>query len=225
MAADIPELIVPDAAAWRRWLARTSRRCRPASGSCSPRRAPPSRPASPMPRPSTRRSVTAGSTARRRRATSATYRQRFTPRRARSRWSARNVGIISRLRAEGRMHPAGEAEVERAQGDGRWEAAYAGLGFQRSAARPRRRAARTAARPGDVRDPDQPEPLRDPLPDQRRQAAGDPRARASTSSSRCWPAARPCTRRSEPSEGRPSAAARWWRAAGWRHTEWCATER
>src|SRR4029077_21025887 len=56
----------------------------------------------------------------------ATYRQRFTPRRSRSRWSARNVGIISRLRAEGRMHPAGDAEVERAQGDGRWEAAYGG---------------------------------------------------------------------------------------------------
>src|SRR4029077_13577482 len=56
----------------------------------------------------------------------ATYRQRFTPRRSRSNWSARNVGIISRLRTEGRMHPAGEAEVARAQGDGRWEAAYPG---------------------------------------------------------------------------------------------------
>jgi uncharacterized protein YdeI (YjbR/CyaY-like superfamily) len=56
----------------------------------------------------------------------ATYRQRFTPRRTRSRWSARNVGIVDRLRAEGRMHPAGEAEVERAQADGRWEAAYGG---------------------------------------------------------------------------------------------------
>ena len=55
-----------------------------------------------------------------------TYRQRFTPRRARSPWSARNVGIVSRLMAEGRMHPAGVAQVERAQADGRWEAAYAG---------------------------------------------------------------------------------------------------
>jgi len=52
--------------------------------------------------------------------------QRFTPRRARSPWSARNVGIIARLVAEGRMHPAGLAEVERAKADGRWEAAYAG---------------------------------------------------------------------------------------------------
>lgn len=55
-----------------------------------------------------------------------TYRQRFTPRRARSRWSARNVAHVSRLTAEGRMHPAGEAEVERARSDGRWDAAYAG---------------------------------------------------------------------------------------------------
>ena len=55
-----------------------------------------------------------------------TFRQRFTPRRPRSPWSARNVAIIDRLRAEGRMHAAGEREVERAQSDGRWDAAYAG---------------------------------------------------------------------------------------------------
>jgi uncharacterized protein YdeI (YjbR/CyaY-like superfamily) len=54
------------------------------------------------------------------------YSQKFTPRRARSPWSARNVGIIARLESEGRMHDAGRAEVERAKGDGRWEAAYAG---------------------------------------------------------------------------------------------------
>ncbi len=55
-----------------------------------------------------------------------TYRQRFTPRRARSQWSRRNVGIVERLTAEGRMHPAGLAEVERAKADGRWDSAYAG---------------------------------------------------------------------------------------------------
>jgi uncharacterized protein YdeI (YjbR/CyaY-like superfamily) len=55
-----------------------------------------------------------------------TYRQRFTRRRSRSSWSKRNVGIVERLRLEGRMHPAGVAEVERAKADGRWEAAYAG---------------------------------------------------------------------------------------------------
>ena len=56
----------------------------------------------------------------------ATYLQRFTPRRARSPWSRRNVGIVARLIEEGRMQPRGLAEVERARGDGRWDAAYPG---------------------------------------------------------------------------------------------------
>lgn len=55
-----------------------------------------------------------------------TYRQRFTPRRPRSLWSRRNVDLVGRLTAEGRMRPAGLAEVARARADGRWEAAYAG---------------------------------------------------------------------------------------------------
>jgi uncharacterized protein YdeI (YjbR/CyaY-like superfamily) len=55
-----------------------------------------------------------------------TFRQRFTPRRARSPWSKRNVGIAEQLIADGRMHARGVAEVERARADGRWEAAYAG---------------------------------------------------------------------------------------------------
>jgi len=59
--------------------------------------------------------------------------QRFTPRRARSRWSRINRDTAERLIAEGRMRPAGLAEVERAQADGRWEAAYEG---QRSIAIP-----------------------------------------------------------------------------------------
>ena len=61
-----------------------------------------------------------------RRLDGATYRQRFTPRRKRSPWSKRNVGIVTRLRDEGRMRPAGVAAIEQAQADGRWEAAYAG---------------------------------------------------------------------------------------------------
>lgn len=56
----------------------------------------------------------------------ATYRQRFTPRRARSLWSRRNVGYVAELVAAGRMQPNGLAEVERAKADGRWDAAYAG---------------------------------------------------------------------------------------------------
>ncbi len=57
---------------------------------------------------------------------SATYRQRFTPRRRRSLWSARNVGIVARLIEEGRMRPRGFAEIDSAKADGRWDAAYAG---------------------------------------------------------------------------------------------------
>ena len=52
--------------------------------------------------------------------------QKFTPRRRRSVWSKRNTGIAERLVAEGRMHAAGLAEMERAKADGRWAAAYAG---------------------------------------------------------------------------------------------------
>ena len=56
----------------------------------------------------------------------ATYRVRFTPRRARSSWSQRNVEMAERLIADGRMRPAGLAEVQRAKTDGRWERAYGG---------------------------------------------------------------------------------------------------
>lgn len=56
----------------------------------------------------------------------ATYHVRFTPRRARSRWSQRNVQTAERLTAEGRMQPAGLAEVELAKADGRWQSAYSG---------------------------------------------------------------------------------------------------
>jgi uncharacterized protein YdeI (YjbR/CyaY-like superfamily) len=50
---------------------------------------------------------------------------RFTPRRPRSTWSARNVEHVARLEAEGRMTAAGRAAVEAAQADGRWDRAYA----------------------------------------------------------------------------------------------------
>jgi uncharacterized protein YdeI (YjbR/CyaY-like superfamily) len=52
------------------------------------------------------------------------YLQLFTPRRARSIWSRINRDKVTRLIDEGRMRPAGLAEVERAKADGRWEAAY-----------------------------------------------------------------------------------------------------
>jgi uncharacterized protein YdeI (YjbR/CyaY-like superfamily) len=50
--------------------------------------------------------------------------QRFTPRRARSRWSQINREKVEWLIADGKVRPAGLSEVERAQADGRWEAAY-----------------------------------------------------------------------------------------------------
>ncbi|MFL5448271.1 MAG: YdeI/OmpD-associated family protein [Gemmatimonadales bacterium] len=52
------------------------------------------------------------------------YRQRFTPRRARSKWSQINRAAVERLHAAGRLAPAGVRQMEEAQQDGRWDAAY-----------------------------------------------------------------------------------------------------
>jgi uncharacterized protein YdeI (YjbR/CyaY-like superfamily) len=52
--------------------------------------------------------------------------QRFTPRRPRGRWSKINREKAEALIETGRMRPAGQAEIEAAKADGRWEAAYAG---------------------------------------------------------------------------------------------------
>jgi uncharacterized protein YdeI (YjbR/CyaY-like superfamily) len=54
------------------------------------------------------------------------YRQRFTPRRPRSMWSATNVARVARLIADGQMMPAGHAAIDAAKADGRWDRAYAG---------------------------------------------------------------------------------------------------
>jgi uncharacterized protein YdeI (YjbR/CyaY-like superfamily) len=125
MAADPPQLIVRDAAAWRTWLAENVDEqagvwlVLAKKGTTDP----------------TRLSYAAAleealchgwidGQARRR--DEGTYVQRFTPRRRRSMWSQRNVGIVERLTAEGRMHPQGLSEVARAKADGRWEVAYAG---------------------------------------------------------------------------------------------------
>jgi uncharacterized protein YdeI (YjbR/CyaY-like superfamily) len=52
--------------------------------------------------------------------------QRFTPRRAKSPWSASNVARVAELIADGRMRPAGQAAIDSAKVDGRWDKAYAG---------------------------------------------------------------------------------------------------
>jgi uncharacterized protein YdeI (YjbR/CyaY-like superfamily) len=50
---------------------------------------------------------------------------RFTPRKSRSKWSALNRDRALNLIKEGRMRPAGLAQIEDAKADGRWEGAYA----------------------------------------------------------------------------------------------------
>jgi len=52
--------------------------------------------------------------------------QRMTPRRPRSVWSKVNVERVERLEREGRMRETGRAQVRAAQADGRWDAAYSG---------------------------------------------------------------------------------------------------
>ena len=50
--------------------------------------------------------------------------QRFTPRRARSIWSKVNIGKCAELTKAGRMQPAGQAQIDAARADGRWQQAY-----------------------------------------------------------------------------------------------------
>lgn len=66
--------------------------------------------------------------------------QRYTLRRARSIWSQVNRENVARLTAAGRMMPAGQAQVDAARADGRWDAAYAPI-----------RAATQATIPADLR--------------------------------------------------------------------------
>ncbi|MFJ5711618.1 YdeI family protein [Streptomyces sp. NPDC093105] len=50
--------------------------------------------------------------------------QRFSPRTPRSKWSKINRDKVTALIEQGRMRPPGQAEIDRAKADGRWEAAY-----------------------------------------------------------------------------------------------------
>ncbi|HTD03629.1 YdeI/OmpD-associated family protein [Undibacterium sp.] len=54
--------------------------------------------------------------------------QKFSPRRAKSGWSAINVGHAERLIGEGRMQASGLAQVQAAKEDGRLQQAYASQG-------------------------------------------------------------------------------------------------
>lgn len=52
------------------------------------------------------------------------YGQKFTPRRAKSIWSKRNVGKVEELIASDKMKRPGLDAIEAAKADGRWEQAY-----------------------------------------------------------------------------------------------------
>lgn len=120
-----PELIVPDAAAWRAWLVE-HHGASPGVGLVLAKKGT-TRPTTLTFDEALEEALSHGWIDGRRNSRDvSTYTQRFTARRPRSTWSKRNIGIVDRLVAEGRMQPAGLREVERAQADGRWAAAYDG---------------------------------------------------------------------------------------------------
>jgi uncharacterized protein YdeI (YjbR/CyaY-like superfamily) len=127
VADDLPELTVPHAAAWRRWL--TQRHEQSSGVWLMLAKKGTTQPTSLTYDDALVEALCFGwIDGQVRRADEATYRQRFTRRRPRSSWSRRNVELAERLIADGRMHPAGIAEVERARADGRWAVAYDGPG-------------------------------------------------------------------------------------------------
>jgi uncharacterized protein YdeI (YjbR/CyaY-like superfamily) len=125
MAVELGELIVSDAAAWRRWLAEHHEQ--PTGVWLILAKKGTSEPTSLSYDEALDEALCHGwIDGQVQRRDERTYKQRFTPRRARSKWSKRNVGIVARLLGDGRMHPAGLAAVEDAKADGRWEIAYSG---------------------------------------------------------------------------------------------------
>lgn len=124
MAIELAELLVPDAAGWRNWLADFSANS-PGVWLVLHKKG---------------GSVTELTYARAldealcfgwidgqvKRRDEHSFKQRFTPRRPKGAWSRRNVEHVDRLTTAGQMMPAGLAAVEAAKADGRWDAAYAG---------------------------------------------------------------------------------------------------
>jgi uncharacterized protein YdeI (YjbR/CyaY-like superfamily) len=143
VAAELPELIVADADAWRAWLATNHQG--PAGVWLVLAKKGATQPTTLSYEQALDEALCHGwIDGQVRRRDEATFRQRFTPRRARSQWSQRNVSHVQRLREQGRMHTAGERAVAQAQADGRWDAAYAG---QRTIEMPDDFAAALAAEP------------------------------------------------------------------------------
>ena len=124
MAAELPELIVADAEAWRAWLC--EHHMSPTGVWLVLAKKGVTTPTSLTYDEALDEALCQGwIDGQKQPRDGSTYRHRFTRRRARSPWSARNVAIVARLVSEDRMRPAGVAEVERAKSDGRWDAAYA----------------------------------------------------------------------------------------------------
>lgn len=123
--ADTPELLLPDAAAWREWLVEHAE-----TGSAVflvLARKGTTTPTSLTYAEALDEALCQGWIDGQARGRDDTTRsQRFSPRGPRSMWSRRNVGYVARLEAEGRMRERGRREVERARADGRWDVAYAG---------------------------------------------------------------------------------------------------
>jgi uncharacterized protein YdeI (YjbR/CyaY-like superfamily) len=125
MADDLPEVVVRDQVAWRRWLGK--HHSEPDGAWVVLAKKGTTKPTSLTYDEALEEALCHGwIDGQVRRRDESTYRQRFTPRRRRSPWSKRNTEKAERLLAEGRMHPAGVAELERAKEDGRWDAAYGG---------------------------------------------------------------------------------------------------
>jgi uncharacterized protein YdeI (YjbR/CyaY-like superfamily) len=125
MAADLESLVVRDADAWRSWLDANHARSPGVWLLLAKQRT--TRPTSLTYDEALEEALSYGwIDGQLRPGEGSTYARRFTPRGARSTWSKRNVSIVERLVSEGRMHPAGLAEVERARADGRWASAYEG---------------------------------------------------------------------------------------------------
>lgn len=137
----------------------------------------------------------------------ATFRRRFTPRKARSPWSQRNVTIVEQLTAAGRMQPSGDDEVRKAKGDGRWEAAYAGQAAievledltKALGDNPQARAFLSSS-PGPT--------ATSSCTGSPAQSGRTPAPGASSNSLPCWPAARPFTPRVDSQLSDPTRATR-----------------
>ena len=125
MADELTELVVPNQSAWRKWL--DTHHARPDGVWLVLAKKGTTKPTNLSYDQALEEALCHGwIDGQVRRRDEATYRQRFTPRRPRSGWSKRNTEKAERLLAEGRMHPAGLAEMQRAKDDGRWQAAYSG---------------------------------------------------------------------------------------------------